>query len=136
MERAVIWTLRSEQRLQGEAEQFLQHGEGTLIEEAEGLLLRYQEESGQTSLLFQEDTAELRRGGTRLTFRAGEERPGHYATPYGTLELRVRTTYLRHTMTAAGGKALLRYELLSEGGSMGEFALTIQVKPISREGAR
>lgn len=127
MERAVYLALQSRQWLDGAEERFPLRQEGILRETAEGLLLCYQEERGPASLRFAGDTVELRRAGTRLLFRAGETSQGQYATPYGTLALSVRTDYLRHSVTMSGGRALLRYELLSGGGSLGKFSLTIQI---------
>ncbi len=132
MERRAALSLQSRQCLDGVEERFSQHREGILSETAAGVLLRYREEGGEASLDFAGETVELRRPGTRLTFRAGETSRGQYATPYGTLALSVRTDYLRHNMTIDGGKALLRYELLDGGGSLGRFALTVQIT--SREG--
>ena len=103
MERRAQLFLQSRQRLDGVSERFSQHWEGFLSDTAEGIVLKYQEES------------------------AGETSQGQYATPYGTLTLDLRTDYLRHSVTMSGGKALLRYELLSGGGSLGTFALTIQI---------
>jgi uncharacterized beta-barrel protein YwiB (DUF1934 family) len=127
MERRAQLFLQSRQHLDGVSERFSQHWEGFLSDTAEGIVLKYQEESGKASLRFAGDTVELRRPGTRLLFRAGETSQGQYATPYGTLTLALRTDYLRHSVTMSGGKALLRYELLSGGGSLGTFALTIQI---------
>lgn len=127
MARAVTVRLSSRQQLEGGEERFSQTAPGTLRETGAGLVLRYQEEGGETQLTFTGDAAELRRPGTRLIFRAGETTEGQYATPYGTLALSVRTDYLRHSVTGAGGKALLRYTLLDRGGSLGSFALTIHI---------
>lgn len=127
MERRAHLFLQSRQHLEGGEERFSQHREGLLCETPEGIVLNYREDAGGAALRFAGNTVELRRPGTRLTFRAGETRPGQYATPYGTLALSVRTDYLRHSVTMDGGKALLRYELLDRGGSLGTFALTIQI---------
>lgn len=127
MERRAELTLQSRQRLEGVSERFSQRWAGVLSGTAGDVTLRYQEEGGQASLRFTGDTVELRRPGTRLIFRAGRTLQGQYATPCGTLMLDVRTDYLRHSVTTAGGKALLRYQLIAEGGSLGEFVLTIQI---------
>ena len=127
MERRVHLFLRSRQRLDGSSEHFSQRAEGLLRETAEGIVLRYREEDGEASLRFAGDTVELRRAGTHLVFRAGETTPGRYAAPWGTLALSVRTDCLRHSVTMAGGRALLRYELLSGDASLGVFALTMQI---------
>ena len=127
MGQAVTVRLSSRQRLEDGEERFSQEALGVLSETAEGLTLRYQEESGETLLRFSGDALELRRPGTRLVFRAGETCPGRYATPCGTAALSVRTDYLRHSMTPAGGRALLRYTLLSGGSSLGAFTLTLRV---------
>jgi len=129
MERRAELILHSEQRLNGSVERFSQRSGGLLCETAEGVVLCYREEDGgPASLRFSGDTVALRRGGGGLLFRQGETCPGQVAVPWGTLALSVRTAYLRHTMTAAGGRALLRYELLAPEGSLGEFVLTIRVR--------
>lgn len=128
-------TLRSE--LPGE-ETVNQQLKGTLVLSEEQVLLSYQEPEnmggGLTRLTFRKEGAAMERTGqyaAKMEFQTGKSLPARYETPYGVPNLTVTASTVGHNLTAAGGKAMLRYTLTSEGMPIGTYTLKFNVKEIT-----
>ena len=133
----VMITVRGEQRLGSDVTQMEHTVEGTLEQTGEKLILRYREpeETGlgktDTVLTFREEEAVLDRQGAvtaRMRFIVGQRHRVNYHTPVGEMLLEVRTTFLSHNLTNAGGKAMIRYHLTSGGQTVGNHTLKLNVK--------
>ena len=131
----VTVAIRSRQTLGGETERVEQQAAGTLAATEDGWLLRYggpEEGAGETRLRLRTGEALLERGGTlatRMHFQPEAVCPARCQTPYGALELSVKTEYLGYALTQGGGHVLLRYHLSAQGQPLGRFVLQLWVRP-------
>lgn len=112
---------------------------GTLEDRGEaGVFLTYQE-NGQselervwTTLKATPDRVVLERTGalrSQMVFAEGQEHSSSYATPYGTLELVIRTRTLCSSLDGRGGELKLEYDLELGGAETGRNTLWLQVRP-------
>lgn len=135
--REMMITVRGEQR-RGETVEQMEHTvPGTLEIEGDTVTVRYRESEeaglGQTDtvLHFGENEAVMERSGavtTRMPFVVGQRHRVDYCTPYGAMQLEVRTTFLSHNLTETGGKAMIRYHLTSGGQAVGNHTLKLNIK--------
>ena len=76
-------------------------------------------EGTSTTLRITEDTLSILRFGTynsKLEFKQGEERLTHYQTPYGTIDIHIRTELLSIDLQQDEGCSIhLKYSLESDG---------------------
>ena len=133
----VTITVRSQQVLDGETSLVEQETSGTLSAAENGWVLWYAEpaEPGDApvdnTLLLEENRATLTRSGairSRMPFVPGETHQISYQTLYGTLDFSVTTDYLGHTVTANGGKVMIRYEMSALGKTMGTYTLKLHIR--------
>lgn len=65
----------------------------------------------------------------RLSFQLHNEKNGSYESQYGTLLLSTKTKVLDHNKTDQNeGRFLLKYDLLMNGETTGEYEMAIQYK--------
>ena len=135
----VTIVLRSRQMLDGEESRLEPRMPGTLSATERGWQLRYREpsgEGGETCLTVAEGEAALERSGPmgmQMHFQTGAVHPARCQTPYGMLELSAATEYLGDSLSAAGGRILIRYQLSAQGQPLGRFALQLHVQAAERE---
>ena len=112
--------------------------EGVLEETGEGLRIAYDEteltgmEGTTTSFLIGEKRVILRRSGTtnsQMVFEEGVQHTSLYETPFGELSMDIRTSHLRHNLTARGGIMEIRYAISVEHNLTGRNEFKIRVKP-------
>lgn len=103
-----------------------------------GILLTYQEggpsrlDRVMTTLTATPDRVVLERTGalnSRMVFVEGQEHRSAYQTPYGTLELVIRTRTLFSNLDGQGGEVRLAYDLALDGAETGRNTLRLQVRP-------
>lgn len=102
-----------------------------------GMALTYQE-SALTGMAGTTTTFEvkgprviLRRTGSvtsQMVFEEGRQHTSLYETPFGELSIDIQTSYLRHTLTEAGGGMEIRYSISVEHVSTGKNRFRVQVK--------
>lgn len=104
-----------------------------------GVLLTYQEDGQSemervwTTLTATPDRVVLERTGaltSQMVFEEGQEHRSAYQTPYGTLELVIRTRALFSNLDGQGGEVRLAYDLALGGGETGRNTLRLQVRPV------
>ncbi len=137
----MMLTLRGEQRVDGEVHQTTHTVPCTLEITEEGAVVRYREAAeaglGETESVLRLGEAEavLERTGdtrTRMRFVVGQRHRVDYETAAGALRLEVRTTFLSHNVTAAGGKAMIRYHLSSGGETVANHTLKLNIEERAR----
>ncbi len=141
-ERNVTYTLRSCQRLEGEADELTQTGRGRLAPLPGGWRLWWDEPAGagmgatRTALTLRAGEAVLTRTGetvSRMDFRPGEKHTSPYRTLYGDLPMTLLTQTLEWEMGEKGGTVRLSYGLSLAGGPMTETEMTVTVAPWTGE---
>ena len=142
MKQKVIISIEGKQFFPGaEPEVIRTQVQGTLEDRGEaGVLLTYQED-GQTetervltTLMAALDRVVLERTGglrSQMVFVKGQEHRSSYATPYGALELVIRTRTLFSSLDGRGGELRLAYDLELGGTEAGRNTLRLQVRPES-----
>ena len=137
----MMLTLRGEQRVDGAVYQTSHTVPCTLEITEEGAVVRYREAAeaglGETESVLRLGEAEavLERTGdtrTRMRFVVGQRHRVDYETAAGVLRLEVRTTFLSHNVTAAGGKAMIRYHLSSGGETVANHTLKLNIEERAR----
>lgn len=141
MKQKVVISIEGKQFVPGvEPEVIRTHVQGDLEDRGEaGILLTYQE-SGQTepervvtTLAATADRVALERTGalrSQMIFEEGREHQSVYQTPYGTLELVIRTRTLFSNLDSQGGEIRLAYDLALGGAETGRNTLWLQVRPM------
>jgi uncharacterized beta-barrel protein YwiB (DUF1934 family) len=108
---------------------------GTYIQKTSSVFLRYEEiteEGGstQTTVKIAEGEGSIIRNGAvkmRLTFKKNKHLTGSYETPYGTLEMKTKTSRINHEFneTAKKGEIDILYDLNMHGSHAGTYHLLI-----------
>lgn len=140
MKQKVSISIEGKQFLPGlEPETIRTRARGTLEDRGEaGVLLTYQEDGQSeaervwTTLTATPDRVVLERTGalrSQMVFEEGCEHRSAYQTPYGTLELVIRTRKLCHSLDGRGGELSLEYDLELGGTGAGRNTLRLQVRP-------
>ena len=111
--------------------------EGTMELGPDSLALTYREseltgmEGTTTTLEVIGPRVILRRTGTvssQMVFEEGRQHTSLYETPYGELAIDIQTSYLRHSLTAAGGLMEIRYSISVEHASTGKNRFQLRVR--------
>lgn len=139
MKQAVTISIEGRQSFPGSApEVVVTRARGTWEDRgAEGSVLSYQEsaESGldaTTTLWLKPGQVVMERSGvlsSRMVFEEGEAHRCAYGTPYGTIDMTVRTHWLRACLDSGGGEVSIDYDLELEGAGTGRHALRLRVTP-------
>lgn len=140
MKQQVVISIEGRQSLPGiEPEVIRTQARGILEDRGEaGVLLTYQEDGQSemervwTTLTATPDRVVLERTGaltSQMVFAEGREHRSAYATPYGTLELVIRTRTLCSSLDGRGGALKLEYDLELGGTGAGRNTLWLQIRP-------
>lgn len=131
-------TVKSLQRIDDEVNETEIITEGTLDATAEGFELRYVEtdatgyDGANTLLKISENKFELLRTGSvegELIIELNKKNFCHYGTPYGELIVGVQAKYVRNNLSLFGGKAEAGYVMDMNSVLVGNYELTVEVKP-------
>ena len=131
-------TVKSLQRIDDEVNETEIITEGTLEATAEGFELRYVEtdatgyDGANTLLKISENKFELLRTGSvegELIIELNKKNFCHYGTPYGELIVGVQAKYVRNNLSLFGGKAEAGYVMDMNSVLVGNYELTVEVKP-------
>ncbi len=134
----VMITVKSLQRIDDEVNETEIITEGTLEATAEGFELRYVEtdatgyDGANTLLKINENKFELLRTGSvegELIIELNKKNFCHYGTPYGELIVGVQAKYVRNNLSLFGGKAEAGYVMDMNSVLVGNYELTVEVKP-------
>lgn len=134
----VMITVKSLQRIDDEVNETEIITEGTLEATAEGFELRYVEtdatgyDGANTLLKISENKFELLRTGSvegELIIELNKKNFCHYGTPYGELIVGVQAKYVRNNLSLFGGKAEAGYVMDMNSVLVGNYELTVEVKP-------
>ena len=134
----VMITVKSLQRIDDEVNETEIITEGTLDATAEGFELRYVEtdatgyDGANTLLKISENKFELLRTGSvegELIIELNKKNFCHYGTPYGELIVGVQAKYVRNNLSLFGGKAEAGYVMDMNSVLVGNYELTVEVKP-------
>lgn len=145
MEKNVIISIQSKQSLpQCEPETVKLVTEGTLEDRGEGgIVLSYQEsetsglESTLTTVRVEPGRVTVQRTGSvnsQMIFEEDKQHVSLYHTPYGALEVGLRTRKVHISMDGRGGDVTVYYALAIERGEEGRNMLHINVRPAAQEG--
>ena len=136
--KAVMLFVRGEQYYDGaDPDETELMTEGTLTETADGFLITYQEseltgmEGTTTAFEIRGSQVLLTRSGkvnSQMVFEAGRQHTSLYKTPFGELTVDVRTSCLRHNMTARGGLLEIRYSIAVEHTVTGKNSFRVRVR--------
>lgn len=140
MQQKVDISIESRQSFPGvQPEVIRTRAKGVLEDRGEaGILLTYREDGPSaeecvlTTLTAAPDRVVLERTGaltSRMVFVEGREHRSDYQTPYGALELVIRTHTLRSGLDSRGGELELTYDLELGGSGAGRNTLWLQVRP-------
>ena len=112
--------------------------EGILEVTEDGLRIAYDEteltgmEGTTTTFLVSPKRVILRRSGTtnsQMVFEEGVQHTSLYGTPFGELSMDIRTSRLRHNLTARCGIMEICYSIAVEHSLTGRNQFKIRVKP-------
>ncbi len=144
MEKNVIISMQSKQSFpQCEPETVKLVTKGTLEDRGEdGIVLSYQEseasglEGTLTTVLIEPGRVTVQRTGSvnsQMIFEEGKQHLSIYHTPYGALEVGLRTRKAHISMDGRGGDVTIYYTLAIERGDEGSNMLHINVRPAAQE---
>ncbi len=131
-------TVKSLQRIDDEVNETEIITEGTLEAVSDGYELRYVEsdatgyEGANTLLKISENKFELSRTGSvegELIIELDKKNFCHYGTPYGELIVGVQAKYVKNNLSIFGGKAEAGYVMDMNSVLVGNYELTVEVKP-------
>lgn len=131
-------TVKSLQRIDDEVNETEIITEGTLEATADGYELRYIEsdatgyEGANTLLRISQNKFELLRTGSvegELIIELDKKNFCHYGTPYGELIVGVQAKYIKNNLSIFGGKAEAGYVMDMNSVLVGNYELTVEVKP-------
>lgn len=131
-------TVKSLQRIDDEVNETEIITEGTLEATADGYELRYIEsdatgyEGANTLLKISQNKFELLRTGSvegELIIELDKKNFCHYGTPYGELIVGVQAKYIKNNLSIFGGKAEAGYVMDMNSVLVGNYELTVEVKP-------
>ncbi len=131
-------TVKSLQRIDDEVNETEIITEGTLEATADGYELRYIEsdatgyEGANTLLKINQNKFELLRTGSvegELIIELNKKNFCHYGTPYGELIVGVQAKYIKNNLSIFGGKAEAGYVMDMNSVLVGNYELTVEVKP-------
>lgn len=131
-------TVKSLQRIDDEVNETEIITEGTLEATADGYELRYIEsdatgyEGANTLLKINQNKFELLRTGSvegELIIELDKKNFCHYGTPYGELIVGVQAKYIKNNLSIFGGKAEAGYVMDMNSVLVGNYELTVEVKP-------
>lgn len=134
----VMITVKSLQRIDDEVNETEIITEGTLEATADGYELRYIEsdttgyEGANTLLKISQNKFELLRTGSvegELIIELDKKNFCHYGTPYGELIVGVQAKYIKNNLSIFGGKAEAGYVMDMNSVLVGNYELTVEVKP-------
>lgn len=134
----VMITVKSLQRIDDEVNETEIITEGTLEATADGYELRYIEsdatgyEGANTLLKINQNKFELLRTGSvegELIIELDKKNFCHYGTPYGELIVGVQAKYINNNLSIFGGKAEAGYVMDMNSVLVGNYELTVEVKP-------
>ncbi len=134
----VMITVKSLQRIDDEVNETEIITEGTLEAITDGYELRYVEsdatgyEGANTLLKISENKFELLRTGSvegELIIELDKKNFCHYGTPYGELIVGVQAKYVKNNLSIFGGKAEAGYVMDMNSVLVGNYELTVDVKP-------
>lgn len=145
MEQRVIISIQGRQSFpQSEPEVMELVTQGILEDKGEaGLFLSYQEsevtglEGTLTTIQVEPQRVTLLRVGTvnsQMVFEEGKHHLSVYDTPYGALEIGLRTRKIRTSLDSRGGDLTIYYALEIEHGAAGNSMFRIHVRQAAPEG--
>lgn len=145
MKKKVIISIQGKQNYpQREPEVIELVTEGTLEDwEGRSLALSYREsevtglEGTQTTIQVEPGRVTLLRQGalnSQMIFEEGRQHLSLYETPYGALEIGIRTRKIHSSLNGQGGDVTIYYALEIGHGEAGRNMFHISVHPQSREG--
>ncbi len=90
-------------------------------------------EGTKTTLKISNDTFILLREGntiTNMNFQSGKESISMYDTPYGILQIKIKTKDLKVNVGEQGGEILVNYNMIVAGTSQQDTKLKVNIKKL------
>ncbi len=137
MKQDVIISILARQEFDGESDEIQLKTQGTLETIDAGFKITYQEtemtglEGTTTIFLVTAESVSLIRAGTvntQMVFQEGRRHVSLYDTPYGTMDVKVHTHFLKESIDGSGGTLEMQYDIEIDHLAVGKNYFDIKVE--------